>query len=210
MSASPVFTSQPPAWTTNSVPGFRGHIWAPDIVCLDGTYHLYYSVSTWGSQVSAMGLATSTDLATGHWIDRGKVIESRSGDPYNRIDPSVLVEPDGRFWLAFGSYWNGIYLVQLDRATGQRIALDSPVTHLACNSAIEAACLWRQGEFHYLFVNWGKCCRGIESTYNIRVGRAKSVTGPISTAKVWTCGKVAARCSSRAMGASSGRATPAS
>jgi len=32
--------------------------------------------------------------------------------------------------------------------------------------------------FHYLFVNWDRCCRGTNSTYNIRIGRSREITGP--------------------------------
>jgi arabinan endo-1,5-alpha-L-arabinosidase len=35
----------------------------------------------------------------------------------------------------------------------------------------------RDGYF-YLFVNWGKCCRGVNSTYEIRMGRSRLITGP--------------------------------
>jgi arabinan endo-1,5-alpha-L-arabinosidase len=57
-----VFT-RVPDWTTNSVPGFRGYFWAPDIVRVKDKYFLYYSVSTFGKQRSAIGLATSSSLA---------------------------------------------------------------------------------------------------------------------------------------------------
>lgn len=32
--------------------------------------------------------------------------------------------------------------------------------------------------FYYLFVNWGRCCRGVDSTYEIRIGRSKAIAGP--------------------------------
>ena len=39
----------------------------------------------------------------------------------NAIDPGVLLDPtDGRLWLAYGSYFGYIRLVELDPKTGQR------------------------------------------------------------------------------------------
>lgn len=32
--------------------------------------------------------------------------------------------------------------------------------------------------WYYFYVNWGMCCRGVDSTYNIRVGRSRAITGP--------------------------------
>ena len=181
-SAGPPVFARAPAWTTNAVPGFEGIFWAPDILFFNGLYHLYYAVSTWGSQVSAIGLATNPTLdpadPTYSWTDQGIVIQSGSGSQYNTIDPSLLWDSTGNLWMAFGSYWNGIYLVQLDSQTGLRLAPNSPTYRLAYNSSIEASYLWRRGNYYYLFVNWGSCCSGVNSTYNIRVGRSTSVTGP--------------------------------
>ena len=87
------------------------------------------------------------------------------------------MDVDGTMWLAFGSYWNGIYLMQLDPATGKRISANSTITHLAAAN-IEAEYIHKRGPYYYLFVNWDKCCAGIDSTYNIRIGRSTSVTGP--------------------------------
>jgi len=80
--------------------------------------------------------------------------------------------------MAFGSFWSGIKLVQIDPATGKRIAPDSPVYSLANNATIEAPYVYRHDDFYYLFVNWGLCCRGVNSTYNVRIGRSKAITGP--------------------------------
>lgn len=173
-----VFPSGPPSWTSNSVPGFTGFFWAPDIVQINNQYFLYYSCSTFGSRVSSIGLVTCTNLATGNWTDQGEVIHSTAGDPYNCIDPSILVDTNGTRWMSFGSYWNGIYLVQLDPATGRRISPNSPLTQIAYNSSIEGSCIYQRGGYYYLFVNWGTCCSGIDSTYNIRVGRGTTITGP--------------------------------
>jgi beta-glucanase (GH16 family) len=172
--------SAPPAWTTN-VPSFRGYIWAPDVIRVNGKFFLYYAVSAWGKQTSAIGVATNPTLdpaATNYlWTDGGPVITSTSASDFNTIDPSAFLDRDGKLWLAFGSYWHGIYLTELNPQTGQRIA-DSPLHRLAWNDSIEAACLTRHGKFYYLFVNWGQCCRGTNSTYEVRVGRAENITGP--------------------------------
>ena len=69
-------------------------------------------------------------------------------------------------------------MVQLDPATGLRISPDSKIYPLAWKTTIEASYLYRHGDFYYLFVNWGLCCRGIYSTYNVRVGRSENITGP--------------------------------
>jgi arabinan endo-1,5-alpha-L-arabinosidase len=176
-----VFAS-PPAWTTNAVPGFGGTFWAPDLLFFNNQYHLYYAVSTFGSQLSAIGLVTSPTLDPSdpayQWTDQGPVIASTNGSPYNTIDPSFSWDNAGNLWMAFGSYWNGIYLVQLDPTSGLRISSNSPAYHLADNSSIEASYLWRRGGYYYLFANWGSCCSGVNSTYNIRVGRSTAIIGP--------------------------------
>jgi arabinan endo-1,5-alpha-L-arabinosidase len=173
---------RPPAWTTQAVPQFRGVMWAPDIIRVEGTFLLYYAVSTWGKQVSAIGLAINSTLnsTTSNylWTDCGPVIASTNGIAYNTIDPSVMLDADGKLWLAFGSYWEGIFLTELNPRTGLRAATNSPIYHLAWNQSIEASCLTRHDNFYYLFVNWGQCCKGTNSTYEVRVGRADKITGP--------------------------------
>ena len=188
--AGPRVFTNPPAWTTNAVPGNRGFFWAPDIVRLGDRYLLYYSVSTWGSQTSVIGLATNPTLdpttPNYHWTDQGPVLESSPSDDCNAIDPSVMLARDGQLWLAFGSYWSGIKLEPLDPQTGKRPTGPGDAGGrgkarrfaLAWKEAIEASCLYQHSDWFYLFVNWGQCCRGTNSTYNIRVGRSRAVTGP--------------------------------
>jgi arabinan endo-1,5-alpha-L-arabinosidase len=89
-----------------------------------------------------------------------------------------LLDTSDRLWLAFGSYWSGIKLVELDPDTGLRRDTNSPIYSLAWNESIEAACLYQHGAYYYIFVNWGQCCRGTNSTYEIRVGRCPVATGP--------------------------------
>jgi len=179
--------ANPPSWTTNAVPGFTGDFWAPDISYFNGQYHLYYAVSTFGSQVSAIGLATNPTLDPGdpnyQWTDQGPVIESTTGSAYNCIDPSVTFDASSNLWMSFGSFWTGIKLVQLDAATGLRNTTNTTVYSLATDDAasgdpIEGSYLYHYGNYYYLFVNWGTCCDGLQSTYNIRVGRSTGITGP--------------------------------
>jgi arabinan endo-1,5-alpha-L-arabinosidase len=178
----PSVFGQMPAWTSSAVPGFRGATWAPDVIKINGQFYLYYAVSTFGRQVSAIGLATNPTLDTSstnyHWTDCGLVIQSTNHSDFNTIDPSVMLDTDGKLWMAFGSFWKGIYLIQLDPKTGLRADTNSAPQRLAWNNKIEAACLTRHNDSYFLFVNWGQCCRGTNSTYEIRVGRSKKITGP--------------------------------
>lgn len=173
----------PPPWAAEIALGNqRHHYWAPDLVRVGGIWHLYYSVSEFGKQTSAIALATSPTLDPTHpdhlWTDRGIVIRSNEGDPYNAIDPSVLNDADGRLWFSFGSFWGGLYLFELDPATGLRLDPTGPIHHLAYAPQIEAPTLMRHGDYYYLFINKGFCCRGKDSTYHLEVGRATTVTGP--------------------------------
>jgi arabinan endo-1,5-alpha-L-arabinosidase len=180
--SGPRVFSTSPTWTTNMVPGFRGYFWAPDIIHLGNRYLLYYSVSRWGVNTSAIGLATNPTLDPADpsfaWTDQGVVCQSRREDSFNAIDPSAMRTGDGSLWLTFGSFWTGIKLIQLDPDTGKRISSASPIYSLAFHSSIEAPCLFERQGNYYLFVNWGQCCKGTNSTYNIRLGRSALVTGP--------------------------------
>lgn len=175
-----------PEWIANVVPENRNMVyWAPDIIKLGDRYFLYYSVSTFGKMTSAIGLATNPTLDPDdpacRWTDEGFIVrtqEGQAGEKYNAIDPSVFHDADGSLWLVFGSYWTGIKLVQLDPKTGKRLAPNSKMSSLAFNDSIEASYLCKHDDYYYLFVNWDTCCRGLKSTYNIRIGRSKTVTGP--------------------------------
>jgi arabinan endo-1,5-alpha-L-arabinosidase len=43
---------------------------------------------------------------------------------------------------------------------------------------IEGPFIFKKGDYYYLFVSWGLCCRGKDSTYRMMVGRSKDVRGP--------------------------------
>jgi len=177
----PVFKEMP-AWHREVVSDQKGHLWAPDIIKAGGRYLLYYSVSGWGKNTSAIGLASSPTLDPQgpdyKWKDEGIVIRSGKEDAYNAIDPQLFADTDGRLWMVFGSFWTGIQLVELDAKTGLRHPENRTVHQLAWHESIEAPALLRHDGFYYLFVNWGLCCKGVDSTYEIRIGRSKAITGP--------------------------------
>jgi arabinan endo-1,5-alpha-L-arabinosidase len=200
---APVFAA-PPAWATAAIPGFKGHIWAPDISLHDSIYYLYYSVSAFGKNTSAIGLATNPTLDPGdpafQWVDHGKVIQSVPGvTNWNAIDPNLIADEAGTPYLVFGSFWEGLKLVKLtedrmkvaenlDRlptlATRKKTpdaanppAVDgNPVD--AGGNAIEAPFIFKHTSYYYLFASIDYCCKGARSDYKMIVGRAKALTGP--------------------------------
>ncbi|NLV53616.1 MAG: arabinan endo-1,5-alpha-L-arabinosidase [Bacteroidales bacterium] len=216
MSSSDLKTWQPeksvlnpiPQWATDSIRGYRGHTWAPDISYHDGKWLMYYSCSTFGKNGSAIGLATNKTLnpqsADFHWEDQGAVIVSHQHqDNYNCIDPNLIVDGKGTPWLTFGSFWDGIQIVKLkkdfktvaskpktiSRRIGRKITLaeidniehytiDGGDTIEAGENAVEAPFIIKNGKYYYLFVSFDFCCRGERSTYRTVVGRSKKVNGP--------------------------------
>jgi arabinan endo-1,5-alpha-L-arabinosidase len=195
---NPVF-DEPPEWTTEIVDDFKGHIWAPDIAEHNGTYYLYYSVSRFGTNNSAIGVATNETLDPAdpdfEWKDHGPVIQSIPGrDMWNAIDPNLSFDDNGTPWLSFGSYWLGIKIVQLkDNLTEitrspqswNTIAsrhrywkLDERDAGNSASGDIEAPFIFKKNGYYYLFASWDQCCSGKESTYKIVVGRSEDITGP--------------------------------
>lgn len=169
------------SWTTTYTNG-SNQLWAPDISFRNGQYYLYYSASTFGSQRSAIFLATSPTGASGSWTHRGLVIESSTAVNFNAIDPNLIVDQQGQWWLSFGSFWTGIKLIRLDPATGLRSTSDTAIRALSqrttASGAVEAPFIYFHCGFYYLFVSFDLCCRGAQSTYRVMVGRSTSVTGP--------------------------------
>ena len=177
-----VFQTAPP-WVAQAVPANRNaNFWAPDVIHIGDRYMLFFSASSFGKNTSAIGVVTNPTLDPNdpayHWTDGGLVVQSRESDDFNCIDPSAFQDTDGKLWLSFGSFWSGIKLIELDPATDRRIAPTSPMYNLAHWDAIEASYLYHHDQHYYLFASFGMCCRGVNSTYNTRVGRADKITGP--------------------------------
>lgn len=189
----PVFNDAP-QWAVNLIPGFKGHIWAPDISFHNGQYYIYYSVSAFGKNTSAIGVATNKTLNAASpdfkWIDYGRVIQSVPGrDMWNAIDPNLITDDNKTSWLVFGSFWNGLKLVKLNN---QLTAVAQPETwyttaarkrslnlpdSVAGDAAIEAPFIFKKGRYYYQFVSWDYCCQAERSTYKVVVGRSEKVYG---------------------------------
>jgi arabinan endo-1,5-alpha-L-arabinosidase len=173
-----------PIWAYKSIPGL-GDLWAPDIVFWDGKYHLYYAASTFGSNHSGIGLATNITLDQSSpdykWVDVGEVISSQETDNYNAIDPNLVTDQSGQPWLVFGSFWSGIKMRKIDPATG-KLAADDPTLYALASrpsvTAIEGAFITYRNGYYYLFASFDFCCRGVNSTYKIMVGRSSQIAGP--------------------------------
>jgi arabinan endo-1,5-alpha-L-arabinosidase len=154
--------------------------WAPDIIRSGDRYFLYYSAP--GPQPkSAIGLLVGTTLDPASpdykWEDAGPVVWSDGVEDCNAIDPGVFRDPsDGSLWLTYGSYFGYIRLVQLDPRTGKRLHPERKPVNVAINSEASIT-VFRDG-WYYLLVTHGSCCAGASSSYNIRMGRARKVTGP--------------------------------
>lgn len=183
-----------PEWATKEIPRART-TWAPDISRYNGKYHLYYSVSEFGKNNSAIGLVTNQALdpnSPGYkWVDEGMVIRSHPGqDDWNAIDPQLVVQDKRNVWLCWGSFWGGIMMGRIDPSTGKLSTTDTTLHNLARRprtgphetppqeGSIEAPFIVRHDKWWYLFASYDFCCRGVKSTYNIRVGRSRNVTGP--------------------------------
>lgn len=182
---SPPVYANSPQWVNDWRSDHPGNTfnfpWAPDVSYFGGKYHLYVSFSAFfGRNVSCIGHLTTADPTSNDWTDHGPVICSEGDEDYNAIDPDVGLDLDGTPWLAFGSFWGGIYAFPLD-LDGNR--LGSELTHLAWADQIEAPVLFYRCGYYYLLVSWGLCCPGEgrsidDLTYRVAVGRSERIAGP--------------------------------
>lgn len=195
----PVFNKAPDWLNTDIIPDYRGgaRYWAPDISFVNGLYYLYYSFSSSTKNTSAIGVATNKTLHRSdpdfEWIDQGMVVQSiPHRDYWNAIDPNLVMQR-GQGWLVFGSFWGGIKMVRL---APDLISLAEPQEWYTLaarprsfqlddsdpgEAAIEGAFIYqRPGNVHYyyLFASIDHCCRGLNSSYKVIVGRSRNIEGP--------------------------------
>ncbi|SCY49112.1 arabinan endo-1,5-alpha-L-arabinosidase [Flavobacterium caeni] len=191
----PSVFAEKPKWADSVVPNFENHIWAPDVYFHNGQYYLYYSVSAFAKNTSAIGVATTPTLdpkaSNYKWTDHGIVIQSQPNrDLWNAIDPNLIFDENGTPWLNFGSFWDGLKMVKLNpdlksiaepqvwhtiarRARSFDLADANPG-----DAALEAPFIFKKDNAYYLFLSWDYCCRGEKSTYKVVVGKSDKATGP--------------------------------
>ncbi len=172
---------EPAAWVRDNNNGHGpGNLWAPYILKAGDIYRLYYCASAFGKPTSAIALAESSS-PEGPWIQKGCVVRTNSSTPMNAIDPSVIITPDGRHWMHYGSFFGGLYCVELDPATGLT-KKPGDLGHLAARRAnwrvdnLEAPEIYYNRDLgtYYLFGSY----EPLMTTYNIRVCRSGRAEGP--------------------------------
>ena len=154
---------------------------APDVIHIGDRYYLYIAANIGAQPKAAINMiwnkTLDPDSPDYKWEEGGVVASSDGVEDCNAIDPGVFLDPnDGRLWLVYGSYFGYIRLVELDPKTGKRRNPNDQPRNLAINC--EASDMMYHDGWYYLLATHGSCCRGADSGYNIRVGRAKKVTGP--------------------------------
>ncbi|MBX3096214.1 MAG: arabinan endo-1,5-alpha-L-arabinosidase [Fimbriimonadaceae bacterium] len=182
----PILDPQP-EWLQKAIPQHRS-VWAPTPIKVGSELRIYYCASArFGSNTSYIGFAVNktfdpTKPLEG-WEDRGMLVQSKADESdFNAIDPEVLIGPDGRHWMTYGSYWSGIFQVELDADSGALKHPGQAHRHVASNSErgnpLEAPVMMYHDGYYYLVVTYGLAAQGIRSTYRMVCGRSKSPEGP--------------------------------
>jgi len=185
-------------WAFNGIPGEAEkyvckvnngksprNMWAPYIMKVGNVFRLYYVVSVFGSNASYIGLATSK-FPEGPWKQLGSVVKTTHLDKMNAIDPTVAINhKNGKYWMIYGSYFSGIYAVELNPTTGLTKKTNDKGKLIARRNGqdlgkkrayIEGPEVIYNPKLkkYYLFLSYGP----LMTTYNIRVGRADKPDGP--------------------------------
>ncbi|WP_158685335.1 family 43 glycosylhydrolase [Microbacterium halophytorum] len=162
-------------------------LWAPHLQKIGDTFYYYYSQSSFGSSTSAIGVKTTkTPADPSSYVDLGRPVvasgalaEGEQPLEVNAIDPAVIQDADGTWWMTWGSFWEGIVIQQLDddltSVVGEPTLLAS---RQADDNPVEGPAIFERDGYYYLLLSWGKCCSAENSTYKVAVGRSENIAGP--------------------------------
>lgn len=170
-------------WTWKSGAVRPGGGAAPDVMKIGDRYLVVYGATGGGlggghnGRILTMWNKTLDPQAPDFkYSDPIEVAASDGLEDNDAIDPGLLLDPTtGRLWVSYGTYFGNIRLIELDPKTGERVKGNEPLDIAIDCEATDL--LYRNG-WYYLLGTHGTCCDGVNSTYNIVVGRSRSVTGP--------------------------------
>ena len=156
---------------------------APDAIKIGDRYLVAYSATGGGlggghaGRVLTMWNKTldpnSPDF---EYTEAIEVAASLNDEDCDAIDAGLFMDPQtGRLYCTYGTYFGFIRMVELDPKTGAKVeGTVDPDIAIDCEAT---TMIYRNG-WYYLLGTHGTCCDGVNSTYNIVVGRARSVYGP--------------------------------
>ena len=156
---------------------------APDAIKIGDRYLVAYSATGGGlggghaGRVLTMWNKTldpnSPDFG---YTEAIEVAASLNDEDCDAIDAGLFMDPQtGRLYCTYGTYFGFIRMVELDPKTGAKVeGTVDPNIAIDCEAT---TMIYRNG-WYYLLGTHGTCCDGVNSTYNIVVGRARSVYGP--------------------------------
>lgn len=193
--------------------------WAPCVRKVrNGLYRMYYSIvcpgyldgaNSWGERAFIGLLENSNPADNNGWEDKGYVITNASDKglnfhirpdnwancyyKWNAIDPSYLIDNDGKHYLIYGSWHSGIAALEVNAETGKPLnTLPTPwgtgeeiAAYGSLIATREMGNRWQASEgpeviynaatgYYYLFMAYD----ALEVPYNTRVCRSQNIYGP--------------------------------
>jgi arabinan endo-1,5-alpha-L-arabinosidase len=171
-------------WTWHSGAVRPGGGLAPDAIKIGDRYYISYASKGGGlagghaGAINTMWTKTLDPQSPDFGFHDNTVVASTDGiEDCDAIDPGFFLDPvTGRLYLVYGTFFGYIRQVELDPKTGKRVDPNDQPRNIAIDC--EAAVMFYNDGWYYLSGTHGTCCSSANSTYNIRVGRSRNVTGP--------------------------------
>ena len=161
-----------------------GSTWAPDVIKLGNRYYMYYSLSTWGVNRSYIGRVEASSI-TGPYSNSVEIIKTPNTGTNvpNAIDPALLRDKNGRLWMSYGSFFGGMYILELE-TSGPRIGLPiagqgnfgTRIWRGAGSGGPEGPYIFYNPDtdYYYLMVTYGS----LSTDYNMCIARSRNPDGP--------------------------------